>query len=293
MANEAVAFMEKHQHKPFFVNYWMFSVHAPFDAKKDRIEKACTRLNPEEPQRSPTYAAMIESMDDAVGTLLDTLDRLGLADNTIIVFTSDNGGNMNDSIDGTTPKNNAPLRGGKATMFDGGTRVPAIIVMPGVTQAGTRNNTLIQSEDYYPTLLERLAIAPAPSLEFDGVSLLPALQNRELTRKAIFQFFPHAPEVPDWLPPSVSIHRDHWKLFRIFHGGENGAHRHLLYNLQDDIGKKNNLEADHPELVKELDALIENYLVSTHAVVPVANPKFDPTRHRPELEGVVSKKPKS
>lgn len=88
MAREAVAFMEKHRDEPFYMSYWMFSVHAPFDAKKALIEKHRARVNPTDPQRSPTYAAMVESMDDAIGTLLDTLDRLKIADNTIIIFTS-------------------------------------------------------------------------------------------------------------------------------------------------------------------------------------------------------------
>ena len=112
MAKEALAFMTKHKDRPFFLNYWMFSVHAPFDAKKALIEKYRGRANPNDPQRSPTYAAMVESMDDAVGTLLDALDRLGIAERTIIVFFSDNGGNMYDAVDGTTPTSNAPLRGG-------------------------------------------------------------------------------------------------------------------------------------------------------------------------------------
>ena len=108
MAKEAVAFMEKHKAGPFYLNYWMFSVHAPFDAKKTLIEKYRVSVDPKDPQRSPTYAAMIESMDDAVGTLLDTLDRLKIADHTIIIFTSDNGGNMYSEVDGTTPTSNAP-----------------------------------------------------------------------------------------------------------------------------------------------------------------------------------------
>src|SRR4029079_2110265 len=107
MADEAVAWMEKNKDRPFYLNYWMFSVHAPFDAKKANIEKHRGRVNPADPQHSPTYAAMIESMDDAIGTLLDALDRLQIADNTIIIFTSDNGGNMYNEIDGTTPTSNA------------------------------------------------------------------------------------------------------------------------------------------------------------------------------------------
>jgi arylsulfatase A-like enzyme len=154
MADGAVAWMERNKDRPFYLNYWMFSVHAPFDAKQALIEKHRARVNPADPQRSPTYAAMIESMDDAVGTLLDALDRLQIADNTIIIFTSDNGGNMYNEVDGTTPTSNAPLRGGKATMFEGGTRVPCVIVWPGITAAGSRSDAIIQSEDYYPTLLE-------------------------------------------------------------------------------------------------------------------------------------------
>jgi arylsulfatase A-like enzyme len=109
MATEAVAWMEQTKDKPFYMNYWMFSVHAPFDAKKANIEKHHARIDPKDAQRSPTYAAMIQSMDDAIGTLLDALDRLKLSDNTIIIFTADNGGNMYNEVDGTTPTSNRPL----------------------------------------------------------------------------------------------------------------------------------------------------------------------------------------
>jgi arylsulfatase A-like enzyme len=285
MAAEAVAWMEQQAEKPFYLNYWMFSVHAPFDAKKANIEKHRARIDPKDAQRSPTYAAMIESMDDAIGTLLDGLDRLQLTDNTIILFTSDNGGNMYNEIDGTTPTSNRPLRGGKASMFEGGVRVPAVIAWPGITTDGSRSDAILQCEDFYPTLLEALALKPAEGQRFDGTSLLPALKGDPLTGKAVFQYFPHNPGVPDWLPPSVSVHRDDWKLIRLFHGGEKGAHRHLLFNLRDDLSETNNLATQKPELVTELDALIETFLNDTKAVVPVPNPAFDPSKYRPELEG--------
>jgi arylsulfatase A-like enzyme len=285
MAAEAVAWMERSKDKPFYLNYWMFSVHAPFDAKKANIEKHRSRMDPKDAQHSPTYAAMIQSMDDAIGTLLDALDRLKLADNTIIIFTADNGGNMYNEIDGTTPTSNRPLRGGKATMYEGGTRVPGVVVWPGVAAAGSRSDAIIQSEDYYPTLLEGLALKPAEGQRFDGASILPALKGAALAGKATFQYFPHNPGVPDWLPPAVSVHRDDWKLIRIFHGGEKGAHRHLLFNLRDDLGEKNNLAAQKPELVTELDAMIETFLIDTKAVLPVPNPAFDPKKYHPELEG--------
>ncbi len=293
MGAEAVAWMEQQKEKPFYLNYWMFSVHAPFDAKKANIEKHRDRIDPKDAQRSPTYAAMIQSMDDAIGTLLDGLDRLKLADNTIIIFTSDNGGNMYNEVDGTTPTSNRPLRGGKASMFEGGVRVPAVIVWPGLTTASTRSEALIQSEDFYPTLLEALALKPTEGQRFDGHSILPALKGDALAGKAVFQYFPHNPGVPDWLPPSVSVHRDDWKLIRLFHGGEKGAHRYLLFNLRDDLGEKNNLASQKPELVAELDTLIEGFLTDTKAVVPVPNPAFDPAKYRPELEGKQQSKGKT
>ncbi|MCB1207936.1 MAG: sulfatase [Verrucomicrobiales bacterium] len=293
MAKEAVAFMEKHKDGPFYLNYWMFSVHAPFDAKKALIEKYRATVDASDPQRSPTYAAMIESMDDAVGTLMDTLDRLGIADNTILIFTSDNGGNMYNEVDGTTPTSNAPLRGGKASMFEGGTRVPCVIAWPGLTTPGARSDAIVQSEDYFPTLLEGLGLKPMEGQIFDGASLIPAFKGDPLTGKAVFQFFPHNPGVPDWLPPAVSVHRDDWKLIRIFHGGEKGAHRYLLYDLHTDLGEKNNLAAQKPELVAELDAMIAKFLVDTHAVVPIPNPGFNPALYHPEREGIQTNKTKS
>ncbi|WP_346333717.1 sulfatase [Prosthecobacter sp. SYSU 5D2] len=290
MAAEASAWMEQHKDAPFYVNYWQFSVHAPFDAKKALIEKHRQRIDPADPQRSPTYAAMVESMDDAVGTLLDTLDRLKIADRTIVIFTSDNGGNMYNEVDGTTPTSNTPLRGGKATMFEGGVRVPLIVAWPGVTEPASRSDALVQSEDFYPTLLEGLSLSPEANQIFDGASILPALKGGDLPGKAVFQYFPHDPGVPDWLPPAVSVHRGDWKLIRIFHGGEKGAHRHLLYDLNADLGEQNNLAAQKTELVTELGALIDGFLAETKAVLPVANPAFDPAKYRPELEG--KQKPK-
>jgi arylsulfatase A-like enzyme len=302
MAKEAVEFMQQHKDEPFFLNYWMFSVHAPFDAKKSLIEKHRARVDPDDAQRSPTYAAMIESMDDAVGTLLDTLDRLEIADRTIVIFFSDNGGNMYNEVEGTTPTSNRPLRGGKATMFEGGIRVPCVVIWPGVLTGGTRSGAVVQSSDFYPTLLDMLGLKPRGGQRFDGISIVPALRRvsdslvpngrpsrdrRESSPRdrAIFTYFPHAPRVPDWLPPSVAVHQGDWKLIRIFHGGDGGAHRWKLFNLHEDIGETNDLAASQPQRVKELDALIDRFLSDTRAVVPVRNPDFDPAVYRPEDEG--------
>ncbi|MEM6692578.1 MAG: sulfatase [Planctomycetota bacterium] len=285
MAKEAVAFMQEHRDAPFFMNYWMFSVHAPFDAKQSLIQKYQQVIDPKAAQRSPTYAAMIESMDDAVGTLLDTLDELDLANNTIIVFASDNGGNMYNLVDGGTATSNAPLRGGKATMYEGGIRGPAIVVYPRSIEAGSKSPEIIQSSDFYPTLLEMLSINPQADQIFDGISIVPALNGDSLDREGIFTYFPHAPGVPDWLPPSVSVHSNDWKLIRIFHGGEDSDHRYKLFNLRDDISEQNDLAGQFPERVKQLDAMIEDHLIATQTVRPLPNPKFDPSKYDVTLEG--------
>lgn len=276
MAREAVAFMEKNRNKPFFLNYWMFSVHAPFDAKKGLIEKHRARVNPSDPQRSPTYAAMVESMDDAVGTLLDTIDRLGIAERTAIVFFSDNGGNMYNEIDGTTPTSNAPLRGGKATVYEGGVRVPCIVSWPQLTRPASRSDAIIQSTDFYPTFLNLLGLKSQPGQVFDGTNIAGVLRGELLRREAIFTYFPHGPKVPDHLPPAMAVHSGDWKLIRIFHGGTAGAHEYQLYDIAQDIGETNNLASREPARVKQLDALIDRHLASANAVVPKPNPAYNP-----------------
>ncbi len=298
MAAEAVAWMEQHRDEPFLLNYWMFSVHAPFDAKQELIARYRKRIDPRAAQRSPTYAAMVESMDDAVGTLLDALDRLELTDDTIVVFTSDNGGNTYSPIDGTMPTSNAPLRGGKATMFEGGVRVPCVVAWPGRVQPGTTSDAFVQSEDFLPTLLDALDVAPAAGQAFDGASVLPVLVGETPTRevpfervdgtteRSLFTYFPHDPPVPDWLPPSAAVHRGRWKLIRVFHEGEEGAHQHRLYDLATDVGEKRDLAAEMPGRVTALSRELDGFLAETKAVLPVPNPAFDPERYRPELVGV-------
>ncbi len=286
MGDEAVAFMRRHKDEPFFINYWQFSVHAPFDAKPEYIEKNRRRVDPNDPQRSPTYAAMVESLDDNVGKMLDALDELDLLDRTIIIFYSDNGGNMYNVIDGTTPTSNAPLRGGKATVYEGGIRVPCIISWPGVTKPGSRCDQMIQSTDLYPTILAMLGRKPQSGQKFDGISITPALHGKHLDRDAIFTYFPHAPRVPDGLPPSVTVHQGDWKLIRIFFGRDGVRNAYQLYNLAEDIGEHNDLAAKYPERVRQLDARIDQFLRNTGAVLPKPNPNYDPAAFKLQKLGL-------
>lgn len=287
MAQEAVKWMKSlPKDQPFYMNYWMFSVHAPFDAKQKLIEKYQSKADPKNPQHSPTYAAMVESMDDAVGSLIDAVDAAGIADHTVIIFVSDNGGNMFDSVDGTTPTDNTPLRGGKCTAFEGGLRVPCVIVWPGLTEPGSRSDTIIQTSDFYPTLLNQLGIDWPEDYVVDGADLTPALRGGKLERNAIFTYFPYSVPKHDWLPPSAIVHSGNWKLIRLFYEGENGAHAYRLYNLADDIGETNNLAKAFPERVAYLDRLLQKHLDDANAVLPNRNPSFDPAQYHPEFIGL-------
>jgi arylsulfatase A-like enzyme len=286
MASEAVNWMKSIKgDKPFFLNYWQFSVHGPWGGKQRLIDHYRDKIDPSNAQRSPTYAAMVHSLDDAVGTLLDAVDKAGITDSTAIIFISDNGGNIHREVDGTRVTSNKPLRGGKATMFEGGIRVPCIVVWPGLTKPGTRSDELIQTSDFYPTILKQMGIKRPPNHRVDGADITPILRGGKLEQRPMFTYFPHQPKVHDWLPPSVSVHYGDWKLIRIFHYGENGAHDYRLFNLATDLGEESNLAAGNPNKVSELDKLIEDYLKDSNAVVPLPNPNFDPAQYHPEKIG--------
>ena len=275
MATEAISFIEKNKDKPFFLNYWAFSVHGPWDGKKALIDKYARKADPQDPQRLPVYGAMVESLDDAVGRLLDTLDRLQLTEKTIIVFFSDNGGNMYSQVDGLTVTSNKPLRGGKATIYDGGTRVPCVVAWPGKTKPGSKTRAFLTSTDWYPTLLEMMQIPKPAKLTFDGVSQVPALLGEPGPRESMVCFVPNYFPRPNTIP-STYIRRGDWKLIR-FHGdGPRRADRFELYNLAADIGEAKDMAAARPALVKELNTEMTAYLTRTEALLPLPNPAYNP-----------------
>jgi len=286
MSAEAAKFIRENKDRPFFMTYWCFSVHAPFDAKKALVEKYRAKADQTNPQHNALYAAMVQSMDDAVGRLLDTLDELDLARNTIIVFFSDNGGvhwtghtgtGTEDELKRIPITSNAPLRGGKATIYEGGTREPCVVIWPGRVKPGTKSDAIIQSIDFYPTLLEMAGLKAGDGRKFDGISVVPVLTEAgPIDREAIFCHFPHATPVTGQLP-AVYVRKGDWKLIRFFHDGPAFAHRYELYNLREDIGEAHDLAGRMPEKVKELDALIERFLTDSHAVVPRPNPAYNPS----------------
>ncbi len=277
LTEEALGFLEANKDKPFLLNLWHFAVHAPFQAKADYVGDWDKMKDPRDKQDCPTMAAMIKSMDEGIGKVLDKLDELNITDQTIIIFFSDNGGNMYDEVRGTTPTNNLPLRGGKGNCYEGGVRVPCIFVWPGAVQPGTRNDTIISSIDFYPTLLEIAGIPLNPRQLFDGISFLPALWGEPLNRKAIFCHHPHYTPATQNVPCTL-VRSGDWKLLRLYGEGPDRTNSYELYNLREDMGEQNNLAEIYPHRVRELDAMIDKFLTETGSIVPIKNPHYQAPR---------------
>ncbi len=285
-SDQVVGFIRENKDRPFFVNYWQFSVHAPYDAKDKLVAKYRKLAKEDHPQRNPVYGAMVESLDDGVGKVMRALEETGIADRTIIVFFSDNGGiSWGDKAGGqhksarfqedmgSPPTSNLPLRNGKASLYEGGVREPCIVVWPGVVRGGSTNDAMIQSIDWMPTLLEMANVERPKSVAPDGISIVPALRGGKLERDTLFTHFPH--DTPaSGQHPATSVRKGDWKLIRIYGQNEDGSDQLELYHLRDDLGESTNVASKHPELVKELNQLIETFLKETQAVVPKRNPNY-------------------
>ena len=259
---------------PFFLNFWAFSVHAPFNADPDIVDYFVGKRSPYHSQRSATYAAMVKQFDDAVGILWDGLVEAEVENDTIVIFTSDNGGNMYNVLGNIHATSNFPLRAGKATNYDGGLRVPAAIIWPGLTQPNTLSTTPMQSADYFPTLLNGMNLSWPSSHIVDGRDIRSVLQGKTTETRAIFSYYPTQPRVPDWLPPSITVTLDGWKLIRTFHYGRTGGHFYQLYDLNTDPSESINLYEVDTDKLAQLDALIEAHLLDSNAVAPAINPNY-------------------
>ncbi|NJM37732.1 MAG: sulfatase-like hydrolase/transferase [Akkermansiaceae bacterium] len=284
ITDSAIKWMQKNKEKSFFLNYWPRSVSAPYHAKPELIEKYNALANFNNKQYRPIYAAMIEAMDANIGKLLDALDQLDIADKTAIIFFSTNGGVTSDTekCDGAAPTSNSPLRGGASSVYEGGLAVPCIVSWPNVTKFNSRSHAVIQGADFYPTFVSLLGLETKPGQIFDGVSIVRALTGKPLERQAVFTHFPHYPRLlssgdPDALPPCSQVIAGEWKLIRIYHEEGEGKHGYRLHNLRDDVTETHNFSAENPGKVAELDALIQQHLDNTKAVIPEINPEYRPS----------------
>ena len=283
LARETVAFMAAHREEPFLAFLSFYSVHTPLMAPKPLTEKYTLKrkaLEHEGPrwlaerarhsrqvQDHPVYAGMVESMDAAVGTILDGIEELGISQNTIVIFFSDNGGL---STSEGHPTSNVPLRAGKGWIYEGGIREPCLMRIPGVTSPGTTTAVPISSIDFRPTLLEICGIDETVD-DVDGISILPVLKdnNGVLDRDDMYWHYPHYGNQGG--APSGAIRMGDWKLIQWF---EDDSVE--LFNLRQDIGEKKNLAQEYPELVARLRSRLSEWQKSIGANMPQPNPDFNP-----------------
>lgn len=291
LTNEAIHLIENNEGKPFFLNMWYYTVHTPIQAKTEHIEKferkaralGIDQIDPFEIsdsfptehkkhlnitrrvlQSNPVYAAMIYSLDENIGRLLDALKRAGQAETTVVIFTSDNGGLA--TAEGS-PTCNAPLSEGKGWMYEGGTREPLTVRWPGVVQPGSTCEVPVTSPDFYPTLLEIAGLPPRSKQHIDGVSLLPLLKGaNSIGRDAIFWHYPHYGNQGG--TPGSSIRAGDFKLIYFFEDD-----RCELYNLREDIGEESDLLHAMPDLANQLNFRLTNWRNSVEAQIPQLNLK--------------------
>ena len=273
LADRAVEFIQAEDERPFLLYLPFYSVHTPIQAKED-LEAKYRDKAPAGGHSNATYAAMIETMDTAIGRVLAALDEAGVADHTVVMFTSDNGGlggyeaaGVDNRIEVTT---NAPLRGGKGMLYEGGIRVPLIVRWPGVSPPGATCLEPVAAVDYFPTLME-IARAERPSLDsIDGRSFTNLIRNArgEEPRPAIYWHFPGylegRAETGSWrTTPGGAILEGNFKLIEFFETGQLE-----LYDLEEDIGEKVNLAQVNPEKMQELYGKLVAWRAETNAPMP-------------------------
>jgi arylsulfatase A-like enzyme len=281
LAQETANYIDAHEGGPFFAYLCFNAPHVPLVAPEDLVRKyeakraalAATEPDwPEGAERSgrvrqvqdhAVYAAMIEAMDTAIGTVIDALKRKGLYENTVIVFTSDNGGLS--TAEGH-PTSNLPLRAGKGWLYEGGTRVPLIYRLPQSARAGSTSDTPVLSTDLYPTLLELAGLPGRPDQHRDGLSAAPLLRGETPPqRDALYWHYPHYGNQGG--SPGAAIQQDPWKLIHFFEDSRNE-----LYNLNQDPGEQHDLAEKEPERVAAMSAQLRAWQEEVGAQFPTPNP---------------------
>ena len=296
LAKETVKFLDENKDTTFLAYLSFYAVHGPIqttEAKwrkyRDKAEAmgiagkgfAMERRLPYRlHQDNPVYAGLMEQMDDAVGMVLDELKKLGLDKNTIVVFTGDNGGVVSGDNYST---NLAPLRGGKGYQWEGGIREPFFIKVPWMDIAGKKCDVPVSSVDFYPTLLEFAGAKVPESMKIDGKSIVPLLKGGDIPERDLIWHYPHYGNQGG--DPSSIIRRGKWKLIHYYETGEDE-----LYDLSADIPEKNNVAAEHPDVVKDLHERLFSYLEDAGAKYPVEDPEFDPKTRAKYMKYVRTKK---
>lgn len=266
LTDEAIKIMEDAGSRPFYLNLWYYNVHTPLEARASDVARFKGKLSPELHHQNETYAAMVKSVDDNVGRLLNSLDDLGIAENTIVVFISDNGGYINEYKQKAVTSN-YPLKSGKGSLYEGGIRIPTIVYQPHARANGQKIETPVSTIDFFPTLLE--ITGTGNNLPIDGKSILRLLRAEEDTALENRTLFWHYPHYYPTTTPVSALREGNWKLLEYLEDG-----RTELYNLTHDIGESHNLATEEPEKTKILLQKLHNWKVSVEAQGITLNPKF-------------------
>lgn len=264
LANEASAYMERNQDRPFLITFWNYLVHSPIKSHPELLKKYRDKKKAGENIYYPVYAGMIEATDRVIGQLLAKVDELGLRDNTVIMVTSDNGGVIKLAYPG-----NPELRKGKGWLYDGGLRVPLIVRWPGHVKPKSLSDELVSHMDLYPTILEAAQVEPDKGRPLDGESLLPILKgNGGKKQDALFFHYPNYAWHGKNKLGSAVIEGD----YKLYHWYNDDSIE--LYNLRKDAGEKTELSADHPELSSRLKEKLQRWLEEVDANMPVKNENY-------------------
>lgn len=296
LANETIKFLKESKDTAFFAYLAFYAVHGPIQTTEQKWAKYREKaeemgiaetgykmghfLPIRQVQDNPVYAGLVESMDDAVGKVLKALNELGLTDNTVVIFTSDNGGVAAGDSYSTS---NLPLRGGKGYQFEGGIREPYFIKVPGLNLAGKKSNTPVTGTDFYPTILDLAGIPLKPTEHNDGVSLLPVLNGGMITERPLIWHYPHYGNQGG--EPSSIIRLGEWKLIHYYEDGHEE-----LYNLNNDEEETTDIAAGNPEKTKELSEQLFSYLNEVGAKYPVKDPEYNPQKEKEYLQNVINKR---
>jgi arylsulfatase A len=261
-ATEAVRFITAHKDGPFFLYLPHYCVHTPIQAKPAVTARYAAKAVPSQKPKNDAYAAMVESVDDAVGRIVATLDELGIRGETAIFFTSDNGGlaNVTDT---------RPLRAGKGSAYEGGVRVPFIVSYPGVTAPGSTSDTPVITPDIPATIIALTGVGPGPAQLLDGRDLSAVFGGGTLDRDAIYWHYPHYH--PGGATPYSAIRDGSWRLVHFYEDG-----RDELYDLAGDAGETTDLAAERPDQAKALRTQLDAWLADVGAQLPLPNPDHDP-----------------
>ncbi|WP_182867191.1 sulfatase [Rhodopirellula sp. JC639] len=297
LTDAACEFMRANRDRPWFYYLAHHTLHNKVSAPPELVQKHRDRGAPEVGLQNATYLAAIEHLDNSVGRLMQQLDELELADNTLFVFLSDNGGIKNQynlpewdgsPLSGSVPLtvkeqqfDNAPLREGKGSVYEGGIRVPCIVRWPGVVHPGTVSNTPIHIVDWYPTLCRVAGVELGEPT--DGINLMPVFKDQSVPERSLFWYMPLY-DLRWASTPSAVIRRGEWKLIHYFGDWYDsaqayhiGAHSEL-YDLADDLGETRNLAKTHPQRASQLRDELLQWVRDMGAEVPALNPHYDPSK---------------